>query len=66
MDKAGTFVGGWSMKTLGNGICIPERGDREDAAQMVISADLEIIGKWMIETEKKLKELSEGQKGGTG
>lgn len=54
------------MKTLENGIYIPERGDREVDAQLVISADLEMIGKWMIETEKKLKELSEGQKGGTG
>ena len=50
---------------LENGIYVPERGDPENAAQMAISKDLEIIGNWMIETDKKLKDIAELMKGGT-
>ena len=64
MDKAGTFGGGWRMKKLENEIYVPERGDPENAAQMAISKDLEIIGNWMIETDKTLKEIAEMLKGG--
>ena len=52
------------MKKLENGILIPQIGDRETDAQMMITKDLEMIGNWMIETDKTLKEIAERLKGG--